>query len=153
MLNNDAEETGVPEGAAQAYGYHQDCTQPSRTRPIQSCQAQTAGIKSGLMRQMLSILVRVCNPRLRRATQKDLVKGRVIQRSTASFFVTDRDGNQICYRFSKGQPGACSEPCPDERSHCCQLCLGQHPKLFMPFTREGQWQRWQEIQVTVRARR
>ena len=44
-------------------------------------------------------------------------------------YQTDRDGNQICFKFAKGQPGACQEPCPDGRTHCCQLCLGAHPNI------------------------
>ena len=50
-------------------------------------------------------------------------------RKVGRFFVTDREGNQICYKFAKGQPGACSEPCPDGRVHCCQVCLGAHPNV------------------------
>lgn len=42
-------------------------------------------------------------------------------------FVTTREGDEICYKFSKGAPGACSEPCVDGRTHCCQYCLGAHP--------------------------
>lgn len=40
-----------------------------------------------------------------------------------------RDGNQICYKFAKGQPGARQEPCGDDRAHVCQLCLGQRPNV------------------------
>lgn len=48
-------------------------------------------------------------------------------RKYGQFFVTDRDGKQICYKFAKGQPGACTEPCADHRAHVCQVCLCQHP--------------------------
>lgn len=50
-------------------------------------------------------------------------------RKYGQFFVADRDGNQICYKFAKGQPGACAEPCSDQRAHVCQVCLGQHPNV------------------------
>ena len=42
-------------------------------------------------------------------------------------FVTDREGNEICFAFSKGALGACPEPCQNQRSHLCQYCLGAHP--------------------------
>lgn len=42
-------------------------------------------------------------------------------------FQTDREGNQICFTFAKGPVGSCSEPCPQQRTHCCQFCLGSHP--------------------------
>lgn len=55
--------------------------------------------------------------------------GNKLKGSDGQFFVTDRDGNQICYKFAKGQPGACSEPCADQRAHACQICLGQRPNV------------------------
>ena len=58
-------------------------------------------------------------------------------RRYGQFFVTDRDGNQICYKFSKGQPGACQEPCGDQRAHVCQLCLGQHPNVQCTKSKAG----------------
>ena len=58
-------------------------------------------------------------------------------RKYGQFFVTDRDGNQICYKFAKGQPGACSEPCADQRAHVCQTCLGQHPNVQCPKKKES----------------
>ena len=48
------------------------------------------------------------------------------------YFVTDRDGKQLCNKFSKGQPGACSEPRPDSRTHGCHLCLAPHPNCRCP---------------------
>ena len=63
-----------------------------------------------------------------RGPGKSVEKGKMQHpRKYGQFFVTDRDGNQICYKFAKGQPGACSEPCADQRAHACQICLGQHP--------------------------
>ena len=29
--------------------------------------------------------------------------------------------------FQTGPVGSCSEPCPQQRTHCCQYCLGSHP--------------------------
>ena len=49
-------------------------------------------------------------------------------RKAGKEFQTDREGNQICFKFSKGQPGACAEPCPDGRTHF-QFCLGAHPNV------------------------
>ena len=61
---------------------------------------------------------------------KSFEKGKMQHpRKYGQFFVTDRDGDQICYKFAKGQPGACSEPCADQRAHVCQVCLGQHPNV------------------------
>lgn len=48
-------------------------------------------------------------------------------RKSGKEFQTDRDGNQICFAFAKGALGACPEPCKNQRSHCCQYCLGAHP--------------------------
>ena len=59
-------------------------------------------------------------------------KGMAHPRKYGNLFVTSRDGVQICYTFAKGQPGSCSEPCPDQRCHCCQHCLGSHPNVSCP---------------------
>ena len=48
-------------------------------------------------------------------------------RKYGAFFVTTKEGVQICYSFAKGQMGSCSEPCPAQRAHVCQVCLGPHP--------------------------
>lgn len=58
-------------------------------------------------------------------------------RKYGQYFVTTREGAQICYTFAKGQPGSCSEPCPQNRVHCCQLCLGQHPNSQCPKSAKG----------------
>ena len=58
-------------------------------------------------------------------------------RKYGQYFVTTREGTQICYTFAKGQPGSCSEPCPQSRVHCCQLCLGQHPNSQCPKNAKG----------------
>ena len=49
------------------------------------------------------------------------VKMQCPRRYDGQFFVTCRDGNQICYEVAKGQLGACQEPCSDRRAHVCQL--------------------------------
>jgi len=58
-------------------------------------------------------------------------------RKYGQYFVTSREGTQICYTFAEGQPGSCSEPCPQNRIHCCQLCLGQHPNSQCPKNAKG----------------
>ena len=60
---------------------------------------------------------------------KDAKGGGGHPRKSGKEFQTDRDGNQICFKFAKGQPGSCQEPCPDSRTHCCQYCLGAHPNV------------------------
>ena len=52
-------------------------------------------------------------------------------------FQTDREGNQICFKFSKGPIGSCKEPCLDGRTHACQLCLGSHPNVSCPNKSKG----------------
>ena len=57
-------------------------------------------------------------------------KGAVVHpRKFGNTFITTREGDEICYKFAKGAPGACGEPCPEGRVHCCQYCLGQHPNV------------------------
>lgn len=60
---------------------------------------------------------------------KDAKGGGGHPRKSGKEFQTDRDGNQVCFKFAKGQPGSCQEPCPDGRTHCCQYCLGAHPNV------------------------
>lgn len=48
-------------------------------------------------------------------------------RKFGQLFITTREGDEVCFKFSKGAAGACAEPCPDGRVHCCQYCLGPHP--------------------------
>ena len=51
----------------------------------------------------------------------------VYPRKYGKLFMIPREGVQICYTFAKGQPGACSEPCPNQRCPSYQFCLGPHP--------------------------
>ena len=51
---------------------------------------------------------------------------------TNGLFVTDREGNQLCFLFAKGKAGACADPCQNHRTHACQHCLGQHPNYQCP---------------------
>ena len=53
-------------------------------------------------------------------------------RKSGKEFQTNREGVQICFIFAKGQAGSCSEPCPNQRAHCCQFCLGPHPNVQCP---------------------
>lgn len=53
-------------------------------------------------------------------------------RKFGKFFVTDREGNEICYKHAKGGSAACPDPCPDGRTHCCQICLGAHTNSTCP---------------------
>ena len=44
-------------------------------------------------------------------------------------YITDYDGNEICFKFAKGKAGDCGEPCSQgrvHRVHRCQHCLGSH---------------------------
>ena len=47
-------------------------------------------------------------------------------------FITNNNGTEICFRFAKGAPGACGEPCPDQRAHVCQHCPGKHTNDTCP---------------------
>ena len=49
-------------------------------------------------------------------------------RKSGKEYQTDRDGNQICFKFAKGQPGSCQEPCPEPYS-LLPFCLGAHPNI------------------------
>ena len=42
-------------------------------------------------------------------------------------YITTAEGHELCFRFAKGKPGDCPEPCKDGRVHSCQHCLGKHP--------------------------
>ena len=59
-------------------------------------------------------------------------KGGGHPRKSGKEFQTTREGIQICFRYAKGQPGVCAEPCQDSRAHCCQYCLGPHPNVQCP---------------------
>ena len=54
------------------------------------------------------------------------------QKKWGTHFITDYDGIEICFKYAKGAPGACSEPCPSQRSHSCQHCLGRHTNDLCP---------------------
>lgn len=47
-------------------------------------------------------------------------------------YITDENGAEICFKFAKGEVGACSDPCPDGRVHACQHCLGRHTNGMCP---------------------
>ena len=47
-------------------------------------------------------------------------------------FITTRDGDEICYKFSKGAARSFPDPCPEGRVRCCQTCLGQRPNAQCP---------------------
>ena len=44
-----------------------------------------------------------------------------------SMYVSNQDGKELCFRFSKGGPNAWPEPCKDGRIQGCQYCLGRRP--------------------------
>ena len=48
------------------------------------------------------------------------------RKDKAGFFTTTRDGQEICFRFARGDRGDCSDPCPNKRAHVCQKCLQPH---------------------------
>ena len=41
-------------------------------------------------------------------------------------FITNRNGNEVCYKFANGGPDACPSPCANGRAHVCQKCLQPH---------------------------
>ena len=49
-------------------------------------------------------------------------------------FWTTREGVEVCYGFAKNGPGTCPDPCPLNRSHVCQICLGPHRNGACPQT-------------------
>ena len=53
-------------------------------------------------------------------------------RKWGTHYITDQDGNELCFRFAKGKHGACQEPCKDKRVHSCQHCLGNHTNENCP---------------------
>lgn len=53
-------------------------------------------------------------------------------RKYGQLFVTSREGEELCFKFSKGPQGACPEPCPDGRVHLCQYCRQPHPNSLCP---------------------
>ena len=50
-------------------------------------------------------------------------KGTHPRKDAKGRFVTDRDGNNICFGFGTGE---CSGVCPKGFVHLCQWCLGNH---------------------------
>ena len=48
------------------------------------------------------------------------------RRSSDGKYQTSREGDELCYKFSKGGAEACPSPCPNGRAHLCQLCLQPH---------------------------
>ena len=47
-------------------------------------------------------------------------------------YITTSEGREICFRFAKGKPGDCPEPCKDGRIHSRQTCLGKRPNSQCP---------------------
>ena len=43
----------------------------------------------------------------------------------------DDHGTQFCFAFGR-HAGGCSEPCPNKRSHACELCKGAHRSIECP---------------------
>lgn len=64
--------------------------------------------------------------------QKGSGKQHVHPRKFGTMFITTREGEEVCYKFSKGAHGSCPDPCPDGRVHCCQYCLGPHQNAQCP---------------------
>ena len=50
--------------------------------------------------------------------------GRGLKRDSKGRYVTDREGNPICFAYGSGK---CKGPCPKKMMHVCQRCLGNHP--------------------------
>ena len=48
------------------------------------------------------------------------------RKNNKGFFVTTREGQEICFKFSRGERDACTEPCPNRRAHVCTKCLQPH---------------------------
>jgi hypothetical protein len=53
-------------------------------------------------------------------------------RKWGTHYISDYDGVEWCFRYSKGKLGDCSDPCPEGRSHRCQHCLGSHINSACP---------------------
>lgn len=53
-------------------------------------------------------------------------------RKWGTHYISDYDGVELCFRYSKGKLGDCSDPCPEGRSHRCQHCLGSHINSACP---------------------
>ena len=48
------------------------------------------------------------------------------RKNSKGLFTTTREGREICFKFSRGDRDACSEPCPHSRAHVCSKCLQPH---------------------------
>eukprot|EP00438_Fugacium_kawagutii_P001964 Skav210032 [mRNA] locus=scaffold706:72092:73324:+ [translate_table: standard] len=65
-----------------------------------------------------------------RPAKKDQKKSGEHPQMWGKHYVTTAEGQEICFRFSKGTKGGeCEEPCRDNRAHVCQFCLGKHPNF------------------------
>lgn len=58
--------------------------------------------------------------------------GGSVAKKWGTHYITDENGTEICFKFAKGEAGACPDPCPDGRVHVCQHCLGRHPNGLCP---------------------
>lgn len=67
-----------------------------------------------------------------KTTKKPAAGSAAHPKKWGTHFITDYDGIEICFKYAKGAPGACSEPCPSQRSHSCQHCLGRHTNDLCP---------------------
>ena len=52
-------------------------------------------------------------------------------------YITTSEGHELCFRYAKGKPGDCPEPCKDGRVHSCQVCLGKRPNTQCPEKTSG----------------
>ena len=55
--------------------------------------------------------------------RKGAGKGEHPKKDARGRFITDRDGNPLCFGFSNG---TCKDVCPKGMKHLCQNCLGTH---------------------------
>ena len=60
------------------------------------------------------------------------------RKGTTHGSVSDHDGAELCFRYAKGKPRDCTDPCPDGRSHQCQHCLGSHIDSACPVVAKRQ---------------
>ena len=48
------------------------------------------------------------------------------RKNKKGFYITTREGAEICFRFAAGNRDACTTPCAQGRAHVCQKCLQPH---------------------------
>ena len=60
------------------------------------------------------------------------------QGSRAKSFRLTVTETRSSFAFAKGALGACPEPCKNQRTHCCQYCLGAHPNAQRTKNPKGQ---------------